>query len=275
MPPLAPPAPPVPPAPIDVGDDTPRGEAMGANAMPAVPTTPPDAPYHGAGAIADGGAGGSSADFDTPAVVFASAHAARMAQAQHARGGGGGGGGGTPGALSAAAFAPSFAPTGDLSAGVVRQRRELHVLPSARVVLLEEAGLGDEHADEVADYLRDNARTELLHLGRNELTDAGVCAIASTLPTCAVRRLSLAGNNLQDEGALALADALADGFAPEQLDLSDNMITDEGALALISKATAHAQHLRWLDLSLNPLISDAGRAAAAAASVGASFDLQV
>ena len=79
----------------------------------------------------------------------------------------------------------------------------------------------------------------------------------------------------QDDGALALAEAIAAGFCPEQLDLSDNMLTDEGALALISKANAHAPSLRWLDLRLNPLISDDARAAAAAASVGASFDLCV
>ena len=149
------------------------------------------------------------------------------------------------------------------------------MLPSARIVLLEGAGLGDEHADEIADYLRDNGRTELLHLGRNELTDLGVSTIASTLGTCAVRRLSLAANNVEDEGALALAEALAKGFSPEQLDLSDNMLTDEGALALVARAAKHAHHLRWLDLSLNPLISDSGRAAAATASVGACFDLSV
>ena len=157
----------------------------------------------------------------------------------------------------------------------MRQRRELHLLPSARIVLLDGVGLSDEHADEVAEYLRDNSRTELLHLGRNELTDVGVATVAVALATCAARRLSLAGNNVEDGGARALAVALSQGFAPEQLDLSDNMLTDEGALALISAAVQHAASLRWLDLRLNPLISDQGRAEAASAAVGASFDLSL
>ena len=108
-----------------------------------------------------------------------------------------------------------------------------------------------------------------------ELTDSGLVAIAAALSTCAVRRLSLAGNNVQDDGALALAASLAAGFAPEQLDLSDNMLTDEGALALVSSASQHTPSLRWLDLRLNPLLSDEGRQQCAAAAVGACYDLKL
>lgn len=57
-------------------------------------------------------------------------------------------------------------------------------------------------------------------MGGNELTDSGVATIAAALHTCAVRRFSLAGNNMQDDGARALAAALVSGFSPEQLDLS-------------------------------------------------------
>ena len=229
---------------------------MAASAtLPAVPTTPPDAPYAVADWRGHPGAGAplSARAFDTPAA-YASAHGMRM-HGGH--------------------FSPSFAPTGDLSAGVVRQRRELHILPSARIVLLDGAGLRDEHADELSDYLRDNSHTELLHLASNELTDSGVGAIAASLFSCGVRRLSLASNHLQDGGALALAQALCDGFAPEQLDLSDNMLTEDGAAMLVETAVRSAPSLRWLDLRLNPLISDEGRALCAQASVGASFDLKL
>lgn len=143
------------------------------------------------------------------------------------------------------------------------------------VVLLDGAGLTDDHAEELADYLRDNSHTELLHLAGNELTDKGIAALAATLSTCAVRRLSLASNHMQDAGAMRMAAALADGFAPEQLDLSDNMLSEEGALALVSTAANCSPGLRWLDLRLNPLVSDAGRQQCAAASVGASFDLKL
>ena len=90
-----------------------------------------------------------------------------------------------------------------------------------------------------------------------------------------MRRLSLAGNNVQDGGANGLVSALASGFAPEQLDLSDNMLTDEGAIALVTGAANATPSLRWLDLRLNPLISDEGRQQCAQASVGASFDLKL
>ena len=106
---------------------------------------PADAPYTSAPAATM-----ADRDFDTPAL-FAAAHAARLG-ATSAPGGSGAAGG------ESERFVPSFAPTGDLSAGVVRQRRELHVLPSARIVLLDGVGLSDEHADELADYMRDNSR---------------------------------------------------------------------------------------------------------------------
>ena len=158
---------------------------------------------------------------------------------------------------------------------MVRQRRELFVLPSARLVLLDGAGLGDEHAEELADYLRDNSQTELLHLAANELTDDGVLTLSSTLPTCAVRRLSLAGNNVQDEGARALAAALAYGYAPRHLDLSDNMLTDGGAIDLVRSAAAHTPSLVWLDLRANPLLTAEGKIEAADAAREASFEMLV
>ena len=57
----------------------------------------------------------------------------------------------------------------------------------------------------------DNSQTELLHLGGNELTDSGIIAIAAALRTCAVRRLSLAGNPLS---ALPQSYGTADGTDP-------------------------------------------------------------
>ena len=228
--------------------------------LPAIPATPPDAPSPVADWRGHPGAAPYSdrRQFDTPAA-YAAAYAMNMGRS----------------AYEVGAFSPSFAPTGDLTAGVVRQRRELHILPSARIVLLDGSGLSDDHADELGDYLRDNADTELLHLGSNELTDAGVEAIAASLCHCKVRRLSLASNHVQDGGALALANALAVGFAPEQIDLSDNMLTEEGAISLVEMAVKTTTSLRWLDLRLNPLISDEGRALCAQASVGASFDLKL
>jgi hypothetical protein len=87
--------------------------------LPVAPKTPADAPVSNSQS-----AELSSRDFQTP-VLFASAHAASVGLQR---------------------FSPSFAPTGDLSAGVVRQRRELHVLPSARIILLDNTGLRSDLA---------------------------------------------------------------------------------------------------------------------------------
>ena len=74
---------------------------------------------------------------------------------------------------------------------------------------------------------------------------------------------------------LFLFPALTSLLATWQLDLSDNMLTEEGALALVTSAAKASTSLRWLDLRLNPLITDEGRQLCAAASVGASFDLKL
>jgi Ran GTPase-activating protein (RanGAP) involved in mRNA processing and transport len=140
-------------------------------------------------------------------------------------------------------------------------------------VLLDHAMISDEHADALAEYTRDNTCTELLHLGGNELTNEGLTVLAAALPTSSIRRLSLAGNNVQDEGALALGTALAKGFAPEHIDLSDNMLTDTGALGLVEQALKHGPALVWLDLRANPLITSEGRHEARAAAERARFEL--
>ena len=48
-----------------------------------------------------------------------------------------------------------------------------------------------------------------------------------------------------------------------------------GSYALVGAAAQCTPSLRWLDLRLNPLITDEGRQQCAAASVGASFDCKL
>ena len=213
---------------------------------------------------AEGAAGLTAARADTAVAPTAAAHRDFAPQtATHA----------SSASTPSSTPGDNFAPSGDLSAGVVRQWRELALLPSARLVLLDHAMISDEHADELAEYARDNTCTELLHLGGNELTNEGLTVLAAALPTSSIRRLSLAGNNVQDEGALALGAALAKGFAPEHIDLSDNMLTDTGALGLVEQALKHGPALVWLDLRANPLITAEGRHEARAAAERARFEL--
>ena len=140
---------------------------------------------------------------------------------------------------------------------VVRQLRQLRLLPNARAVLLAGAALHDEHMSEIADYVRDNPATATLALAGNELTDDGACALAEALGASSVTELDLASNVIEDRGALALAAAIGKGFAPRKLSLADNLVSDAGAAALI-RAAAALPALSSLDLSLN----QAGAAAA-------------
>ena len=140
---------------------------------------------------------------------------------------------------------------------VVRQLRQLRLLPNARAVLLAGAALHDEHMSEIADYVRDNRATATLALAGNELTDDGACALAEALGASSVTELDLASNVIEDRGALALAAAIGKGFAPRKLSLADNLVSDAGAAALI-RAAAALPALSSLDLSLN----QAGAAAA-------------
>ena len=86
------------------------GDAPPASAIPAAPTTPADAPFSQQRQLA------SPTRFDTPAA-FASGFGVRADAAEPS-------------------FSPSFAPTGDLSVGVVRQRRQLFLMPSGVAPLL-------------------------------------------------------------------------------------------------------------------------------------------
>ena len=88
------------------GGGTTDGEHAAMLMWPQAPSTPPDAPSPAKGVYTASG-------FDTPAALFyAAAHDQACASLPTAH------------PLSAR-FVPSFAPTGDLSAGVVRQRREV------------------------------------------------------------------------------------------------------------------------------------------------------
>ena len=118
----------------------------------------------------------------------------------------------------------------------VTARRQLRLFPRAAVVAIEGANLHDVHVSELADYLLHNAHTAEVHLGANEITDGGVEVLAASLPTCAVRLLSLRSNLLEDGSALAISDALARGFAPSSVDLSNNLIGPAGAIAIVRAA---------------------------------------
>ncbi len=75
---------------------------------------------------------------------------------------------------------------------------------------------------------------EDLDLSFNEITDAGVVALLGTGVPQRLKRLVLGGNPIGDEGAIALADALANSPALENLNLRMTNIGTAGRAALLA-----------------------------------------
>eukprot|EP00937_MAST-01D_sp_MAST-1D-sp2_P002166 g2166.t1 len=162
-----------------------------------------------------------------------------------------------------------------------RQRRELGLVQrNARArTAVELAGfwLGDAGAAALAAALRSNRRVARLGLADNCIGAAGVRALCSVLaPRVAPRgpakltltSLDLGGNQLGDEGALALA-ALLDGHgALRRLQLRANALgnarTADAGLRALGAAVARCPSLRDLGLAANGM----GAAPAPAVRVG-------
>lgn len=182
---------------------------------------------------------------------------------------------------------------GDEGGGaVVRGLRELRLLPGAAAVLLAEAELGDEHAPEVADYLRYGATTRVVDLSANNFTDGAVAALAASLVTSAVAELSLAGNNLEGAacevgdflGGGGSGDASGEGQAEgsssgdsgggmlRRLSLADNLVGPHGGRSL-ARALPRSS-LEELRLESN-LLGDEGAAAIAAALAAGAIRLRL
>lgn len=85
-----------------------------------------------------------------------------------------------------------------------------------------------------------NACLKELSLGGNGITDEGAVALAMTLATgrTKLHRLSLRDNCIGDRGALALAEALATASTLEELDLWGNDISEDGQRALLAAASS-------------------------------------
>lgn len=96
---------------------------------------------------------------------------------------------------------PMTEDVADALADALRAQRGL------RCLNLTDTGLGDEGVATIASAIADCCPDlEELHLELNEITAAGAAALASALPRLpALRILDLKENELEDEGAIALA----------------------------------------------------------------------
>lgn len=139
--------------------------------------------------------------------------------------------------------------------------------------------LGPEAIRPIAQALATHECLRVLNASFNPLGDAGCAALAKALrsPTCPLHELILRDCQIGDDGALALARALAEaadkgpppaagrdgaaagGHGLRELTLEDNAIGDAGAEALLRAGASDAAALVEVDLSRNRITSRAAR----------------
>lgn len=93
---------------------------------------------------------------------------------------------------------------------------------------LSNCRLDDEDAILLGRLLRDCPKLSELFIARNKITDLGISGLAGMLPEIkSLRRLSLWGNNFDEQGALALANGMRENCGIEELDLFRNFFCSD------------------------------------------------
>lgn len=126
-------------------------------------------------------------------------------------------------------------------------------------IYLSYLNLEDEGAEALANSLKDSAPSlEVLEMAGNDIT----AKAAATLAACIAEKqfltkLSLAENELKDEGAIVISKALEVGHGQlNEVDLSENSIRRAGARVL-AQAVVHKSGFKLLNINSN-FISDEG-----------------
>lgn len=99
---------------------------------------------------------------------------------------------------------------------------------------------------------------EAINLSCEDIGDSGLCYLSQFIGKSSVASLSLTDNQISDEGAMALSDALRRNKSIAYLYLNGNFITDRGARKLLL-ALGDSPALRALNLSGNPLQSETAK----------------
>jgi hypothetical protein len=123
---------------------------------------------------------------------------------------------------------------------------------SLRRLNLEQNKIGDTGIDQLCRAVRAVPSLTILKLGKNHFGLQGLRSIALLLrnsPTC-LKSLDLRSNNVGNQGATILADALAENRSLLYLYLNRNNLGNRG-VARLATALKHNQHLRTLDLQHN------------------------
>eukprot|EP00667_Euglena_gracilis_P022674 EG_transcript_25336 len=103
----------------------------------------------------------------------------------------------------------------------------------------------------MAKAFRTNTTPKEMHLRRNNIGDDGARALRNALEhNSTLQRMDLDGNNIGDDGARALRNALEHNSTLQRMDLDGNNIGDDGARAL-RNALEHNSTLQRMDLDGN------------------------
>jgi Ran GTPase-activating protein (RanGAP) involved in mRNA processing and transport len=115
--------------------------------------------------------------------------------------------------------------------------------------------VNDDSCGAIVTGLHMNVTLKHLRLnGEVVLSNRGAIALGKFLanPKCHLEILDLAGNDIRDEGAIALGEALTTNTSLKTLFLQNNSIQDDGGKAL-GLGLKHSQTLQILDVSNNPI----------------------
>lgn len=137
--------------------------------------------------------------------------------------------------------------------------KAISVFSDLTEIYLSYLNLEDEGAEALANSLKDSAPSlEVLEMAGNDIT----AKAAATLAACIAEKqfltkLSLAENELKDEGAIVISKALEVGHGQlNEVDLSENSIRRAGARVL-AQAVVHKSGFKLLNINSN-FISDEG-----------------
>lgn len=138
----------------------------------------------------------------------------------------------------------------------------LHSLLSCKRFHLENNNLGDAHVMAISTSLRDGALPALLdlRLQQNKIRVDGAKELATTMTAGHLTKLQefrIWGNQLGDPGLTALAPGLVSLPSLKILSLGENDVSDIGVEALSAVASQFSSITR-IDLSKNPRITDVG-----------------
>lgn len=121
---------------------------------------------------------------------------------------------------------------------------------SLKTLNMHHNDISDSGIIKLAEALSGNKTLTHLDLSSCKINSVGMCALALILNTTSIKKLSLSGNNIGDEGMGLLAKSLKTNASLEELVISNNNIGDKGA-KLLADSLSHNKTLTSLKIGVN------------------------